>query len=1013
MTDRDRSKAETPSSPALIAGRYQLLELIGTGGDSRVHSARDLVTGARVAVKLLGAGVSASLRVHREISALRLLRLPGVIALLDEGTHDDSRFLVMDLVVGRPFPGTPTPTTWDALAPLVLALLEILGRVHAAGVVHRDLKPSNVLVGDDGRVTLLDFGISWGPSLGEAVTVAGTVVGTPEYLAPEQFVGAAGDARTDLYALGVMLYESLSGHQPHETTEFTELVALKRSQMPVPIRIAAPSVPRDVAVVLDQLLAMDPDDRPQSAGEAMQLLFGLRPSGALARHLPRLGGIASVARLVAAAEAGRSIDVSGPAGSGRSRLLADAADHLAALGRALHWVVPGSAPYASLASLLGGLTQLDDASHAEAVAEIHARIEVQLRAGVVVVVDDSDRADRWSAAALEACRSAGTVIRATDSPTDDVVRLAELAESDLRPLFAGPDRIFHFREDGAHELWRRTGGLPARIATEIAAWVRAGIAHWENDLVVIRRDALNRLRGGQSVGDELLLRPGVGVAGSAHLDDLLAWIAFAWPHATLELLAKATGQPRWSLDPAIEALAGEGMIRRLPDGSVQPLVVPRSLHSWPPERRRAAHHALSIALPPGTPLRLRHLAAAGEPEEVVDEAILLAPELTRQGRAGDAIVVLEEGLSAARRVRDRPRELLVLVEFAKTCLSGTTPHAIDRVLYEFGRTASDDAEIAQIERLLRGAKSAATGDAERALTLLAETGPLADLDLELWRQGQRFSAARRLSIEREEAVLHDIEAWAETSRHRRALASVASWKGLLLNKQGRYEEAARLHRSAAERTERVPGRMASHLNAGLALLDGGHLAEARSAAEALRELASSCRNAFFESHAEVQLRTIRYRLGDASTPDMELVEAVEAVGEPNVWAQALLTESAVAWRAGLSAVARDLASRSVHAYQDAGNDDGVLVARALGLACGAGRNADTLESLARTATICPDTEVAVQVLGLLALADPVRATELRAEARRRLDSCAVLDRAQRRQILSLCEVIEGLADPGP
>ena len=235
----------------------------------------------------------------------------------------------------------------------------------------------------------------------------------------------------------------------------------------------------------------------------------------------------------------------------------------------------------------------------------------RLRDGTVVVVDDAERIDRWSADAIEHCRGAGTVLRVTASPAAGAVVLAELSEEDLRPLFAGPDRIFHFREDGAHELWRRTGGLPSRIATELAAWVRAGLAHWDAEHVVIRREALHRLRGGQSVGDELLLRPGGGCASSPHLDDLLAWIAFAWPHATLDLLANVTSQPRWSLDPALDELAAEGMIRRLPDGSVQPLVVPRSLHSWPPERRREAHKALSVALPPGTPLRLRHLAAAG------------------------------------------------------------------------------------------------------------------------------------------------------------------------------------------------------------------------------------------------------------------------------------------------------------------------------------------------------------------------------------------------------------------
>src|SRR5262245_61805147 len=210
----------------VIAGRYEIAELLGRGGASRVHAARDLVTGARVAVKLLDAGVTdTSPRVRREISALRLLRLPGVVSLLDEGMHEGSPFLVMGVAAGIPFPGRAGVLPWDAIAAPTLALLEVLARVHAAGVVHRDLKPSNVLVDTDGRVTVVDFGISWGPSLGGQVTSAGTIVGTPEYFAPEQILGESGDARTDLYAVGEMLYESLTGELPHVAADFSELLA--------------------------------------------------------------------------------------------------------------------------------------------------------------------------------------------------------------------------------------------------------------------------------------------------------------------------------------------------------------------------------------------------------------------------------------------------------------------------------------------------------------------------------------------------------------------------------------------------------------------------------------------------------------------------------------------------------------------------------------------------------------------------------------------------------------------
>ena len=1010
-----RSAAQ--ARPVVVAGRYELREVLGTGGASAVHAARDRVTGADVAVKLLDAGTAnLATRVYREISALRLLRLPGVVALLDEGVHEGTRYLVMDLVRGRPFPGGPTPVEWTSLAPLALSLLEVLARVHAAGVVHRDLKPSNVLVDAAGRVTVLDFGISWGPALGESVTMVGSIVGTPEYLAPEQFVGASGDARTDLYALGVMLYESVAGRPPHSATDFAELVKLKRSKMPIPLRLVAPQVPRDVAVVIDQLLAMDPDDRPQSAGEAMQLLFGGAPLPSASRPIPRLGGTDALERVVAAAQAGRSIDVAGPGGSGRTRLLADAAERLAAAGRAVEWLVPASAPYASLAGAVGGLAELSDSGHDDAVAKIRSRLEARLAAGLVLVADDAERLDRWSAEVVAHCRAAGAILRATGSPATDCVRLAELTEEDLRPLFAGPDRIFHLREDGARELWRRTGGLPARIANEIAAWVRAGIAHWEADRVAMRRETLNRLRGGQPVGDELLLRPGGGSAGSSHLDELLAWIAFAWPHATLDLLVRVTGQAKWAIESALEALDQSGMVRRLADGAVQPLVVPQSLHSWPPERRRSAHKALSIALAPGTPMRLRHLAAAGEPDEVADEAMLLAPELTRQGRTGDALVVLEEGLSAARRAQDKARETQVLVEFAKTCLAEGTPRSFDRALYEIGRAADTSAPpLPQIVRLLHGARAAVTGDPEEALSLLADTAPFGDLDLELWRQGQRFRASRRLPLARESAVVAEVSEWAGMARHPRATASVTAWRALHLVRLGRPQEAADLHLDAARRTDRTPARMASQFNAGVAFAGCGRLDEARAAAEACRAIAAACRNQRYEGQAQFLLRAISYRSGTADRPDIEFVEAVESLGDPHLTASALLTEAAVAWRCGDLRAATLLAQRSSHDWEQLGEQGWLVVSRALGLLTCGNPGSSELGRLIEEAAALSSAPEAFQALGLLALADPGRATQVRSLALRRRSEVLAGQQEIVGQILTVDEVLEGLGtgrDPG-
>ncbi|MEQ1506808.1 MAG: serine/threonine-protein kinase, partial [Myxococcota bacterium] len=183
-------------------GRYQLGDVIGAGGFGQVHRAIDTVTGDAVAVKLVPARSAAELaQGRRELAALRWLRLPGVIRLRDDGIEDGTWFLVMDLVDGAPFDRV-LADGWAAAEPAVLALLEILARVHLAGVVHLDLKPSNILVDAAGQVVVLDFGIARGTAM---VGAPASTAGTPRYMAPEQLRGEPCDARADLYALGRML----------------------------------------------------------------------------------------------------------------------------------------------------------------------------------------------------------------------------------------------------------------------------------------------------------------------------------------------------------------------------------------------------------------------------------------------------------------------------------------------------------------------------------------------------------------------------------------------------------------------------------------------------------------------------------------------------------------------------------------------------------------------------------------------------------------------------------------
>jgi eukaryotic-like serine/threonine-protein kinase len=991
----------------VLDGRWALGDEIGRGGAGVVHRAKDLVADRDVAVKILFPGPGAQPpRVRREVSALRLLRILGVVGLLDEGAHDGCPFLVMELVAGTPFPGVGRAKSWDSLAQVVERFLETLARVHAAGVLHRDLKPSNVLVDDEGRPTILDFGLSWGPSLGASVTEPGTVMGTPQYLAPEQLLGRPTDARTDLYSAGVMLYEALTGRLPHDADNFQELVQQRVARTPLPVRRLEPDVPVHVADVVDAMLAVRPDERPASAGEAVRRLFDQSPDAAPRPTLPRLGGRAALDAVFAALRSTRSVDVAGPRGSGRTRLLHDAAEELRREGRTVHWTTAGTRPLESLRRLAGALDDLAAADLDAALAAVDARIRTVLAAGTVVLADDADRLDAWSAAALERCRDAGGVVRAYGAGRAGAVDLPLLAEEDLRALFAGPDRVLHLREDAAREMWLRTGGVASRVEAEIAAWTRNGIAYFEDGRCVVRRSALDSIRGSPPLtfaGDT----PATAAARSAHAEDLLASIALAWPDTTADLVAVVAKSPRWTVDAEIAALEEDGLVRRLADGRVQPLVVPQALVAWPAERRAAEHAAIAAGLPAGTASRCRHLLAAGSVPAAADEALVAADTLTKQGDTSGAAVLLAQSLAAVRQAGDPVRETRLLIAFANTTLYMGTVLALDQALYEVGRTRVRSRATEQLDRLLRGAADAARGNGEAALMQLDGCGPLDDPDLELWRQAQRHRAARSLSIEREQRVVDEIEKWAVARGDVRSLANSAAWSAQLRWRQGKYVESGEAHAKAADGSiDRTPARIAHLLNAAAALLEAGRYADVRTQASAAIALAASCRHHAFEACASSFLRNVAYRLDQTDAVDFELVAAADQVGEPRYEAMICLNEAAVAWRTGDLAAAASLASRATSGWRAARAEWPSLLSRCLELACGAPPNPGEFDALVARATECPLPGVAIQAMGLLAIATPERSARLLPLLRKRLAQLPPESVTLRREVLSLEEAVK-------
>ena len=267
----DRPVSHEDGTQPIIAGRYRLTGVLGKGGMGAVYRAHDQELDELVALKMLRreAGGADVALLRREVKLARQVTHPNVARMFDIGDHNGMRFLTMELIDGGTLgallarEGLLPVARVVALADAVVAGLE---GIHAAGVVHRDLKPANVLLGRDGRVVVADFGIArtalgTGDGDGRA-----TIVGTPQYMAPEQVEGVADlDARADLFALGVMLFEMLTGKRPWTGSTPMES-ALARLLTPAPdLRRVSPGLPHDLAALTMTLLERERDRRPATA----------------------------------------------------------------------------------------------------------------------------------------------------------------------------------------------------------------------------------------------------------------------------------------------------------------------------------------------------------------------------------------------------------------------------------------------------------------------------------------------------------------------------------------------------------------------------------------------------------------------------------------------------------------------------------------------------------------------------------------------------------------------------
>jgi len=264
----------TNDRPAIINERYELIKRIGRGGMADVFLARDRLLDRSVAIKMLFAEFAVDPnfveRFRREAQAAANLSHPNIVNVFDWGKHQGTYFIAMEYVDGRTLADILRSNgnlTSKQAAEIASEVAAALGFAHAAGLVHRDIKPANILIGTNGSVKVADFGIAraLNAPTEQNLTQAGAVMGTATYFSPEQAQGAQPDPRSDLYSLGIVMYEMIAGRPPFTGDNPVSIAYKQVHDYPTPLNKLVADVPRPYEAIVAKLLTKDPDVRYSTA----------------------------------------------------------------------------------------------------------------------------------------------------------------------------------------------------------------------------------------------------------------------------------------------------------------------------------------------------------------------------------------------------------------------------------------------------------------------------------------------------------------------------------------------------------------------------------------------------------------------------------------------------------------------------------------------------------------------------------------------------------------------------
>ena len=303
-------------------GKYEISGILGKGAMGTVYDARDPIIDRRVAIKTANlpdahdAEAQEELaRFKREAQAAGRLTHPNIVGVFDYGETANLAYIVMEFVDGTSL--KPVLEKHERFTPaetvrVMDALLAGLQYSHERGVVHRDIKPANIMLTKDGQVKIADFGIARIES--SSMTQAGTIMGTPAYMSPEQFMGQTVDARTDIYSAGVVLYQMLTGERPFEGSMTAIMHKALNTTPPRPSELSV-TAPSGLDEVVAKAMAKRPEDRYASAAEFAKALRDFQSGAAPARAAPRPAEVDPDATMVAARPAAPATPPASPAGA--------------------------------------------------------------------------------------------------------------------------------------------------------------------------------------------------------------------------------------------------------------------------------------------------------------------------------------------------------------------------------------------------------------------------------------------------------------------------------------------------------------------------------------------------------------------------------------------------------------------------------------------------------------------------------------------------------------------------